>query len=161
RMGRAEMRRIHVDLGALVERVRHDLEPEAAGRDVVWDVGPLPEVQADPAMLCLVLHNLLSNALKFSRSRDVARITVDGAEEGDEVVVRIADNGVGFDMLYVDKLFNVFQRLHTAEQAEGTGIGLANVRRIIQRHGGRTWAEGHPGRGATFFFSLPRVAEGS
>jgi PAS domain S-box-containing protein len=158
RMGRTEMRRTRVNMGQLVEGVRRELDGEAAGRTVAWEVGELPEVQGDPAMLRLAVQNLLSNALKFSRCRDRAEVAVDCTAGEQEAVFRVRDNGIGFDMKYVDKLFNVFQRLHSAEQAEGTGIGLANVRRIVQRHGGRTWAEGAPGRGATFYFTLPLVA---
>jgi PAS domain S-box-containing protein len=159
RMGRAELRQSRVALGPLVEEVRAQLAPEAQGRRVVWEVGPLPEVRADPAMLRLVLHNLLSNALKYTRPREEARLWVAARRlPGGEVEVEVADNGVGFEMEYVDKLFGVFQRLHTAEQFEGTGIGLANVRRIISRHGGRTWARGEVGKGAAFGFTLPAAA---
>ncbi|NMO16139.1 PAS domain-containing protein [Pyxidicoccus fallax] len=156
RMGRTEMKKSTVSLGELVAEAQRDLAPEAEGRKVQWRVGALPTVRADSALLRLVLKNLLSNALKYSRTREEAVIEV-WAQEGDgEVEVLVRDNGVGFEMQYVDKLFGVFQRLHRAEQFEGTGIGLANVRRIIARHGGRTWAEGAVGQGATFHFTLPR-----
>jgi PAS domain S-box-containing protein len=158
RMGRAELRQSRVDLGALVREVRHGLEPDMKGRDVEWRVGELPVVKADPVLLRQVLLNLLANALKYTRLREHALIEVGAREELDEVEVWVRDNGVGFDMRYVDKLFGVFQRLHTVEQFEGTGIGLANVRRIISRHGGRTWAEGALNQGATFHFTLPRAA---
>jgi PAS domain S-box-containing protein len=155
RMGRAEVKKQRVALGALVDEVRRELAPEAEGRSITWRVEALPEVRADPALLHAVLKNLLSNALKYSRPVPQPLIEVGARREGAETVVWVRDNGVGFDMQYVGKLFGVFQRLHTAEEFEGTGIGLANVRRIIQRHGGRTWAEGQPGQGATFFFTLP------
>jgi PAS domain S-box-containing protein len=155
RMGRQEMRKLPVDLGELMQRLQRELAPEQAGRDVRWSLGQLPTVVADPALLRLALKNLLENALKYTRPRALATIEVSAEKTADEVVVRIADNGVGFDMQYADKLFGVFQRLHTAEQFEGTGIGLANVRRIINRHGGRVWAEAKPEQGATFTFTLP------
>lgn len=155
RMGRAELRKKTVDLRALVEEVRHEMEADAVGRSVEWRIGALPQVEADPTLLRQVVRNLLGNALKYTRPRPRAVIEVDAREVKGEVEIGVRDNGVGFEMQYVDKLFGVFQRLHTAEQFEGTGIGLANVRRIISRHGGRTWAEGAVGQGATFHFSLP------
>jgi PAS domain S-box-containing protein len=154
RMGRTELCQSRIDMGELVASVRSDLEEESE-REVVWHLSELPEVCGDAAMLRLVVHNLLSNALKFTRGRAPAEIGVDATAEGPVVAFRVWDNGVGFDMKYAGKLFNVFQRLHPREQVEGTGIGLANVRRIIQRHGGRTWAEGSPGAGAAFYFTLP------
>ncbi len=159
RMGRAELRQSRVDLSALVDEVRRELEVDAAGRGVEWRVGPLPEVRADPALLRQVVRNLLGNALKYTRPRPQAVIEVGARETQGEVEVWVRDNGVGFDMRFADKLFGPFQRLHTAEEFEGSGIGLANVRRIISRHGGRTWAEGEVGKGATVFFSLPQSQE--
>ena len=158
RMGRAEMRQSRVDLGQLVEEARRDLTPETTGRQVEWRVGSLPSVEGDPALLRQVIHNLLANALKYTRPKPEALIEVGARETETEVAVWVRDNGVGFEMQYVDKLFGVFQRLHTAEEFEGTGIGLANVRRIVSRHGGRTWAEGAVGQGATFTFTLPRAS---
>lgn len=158
RMGRAELRQSRVDLRQLVEEARHDLMPEAAERKVEWRVGDLPTVEGDAALLRQVIHNLLANALKYTRPKPEALIEVGARETESEVAVWVRDNGVGFEMQYVDKLFGVFQRLHTAEEFEGTGIGLANVRRIVSRHGGRTWAEGAVGQGATFTFTLPRAS---
>jgi|GEM_PF-1060535 PAS domain S-box-containing protein len=159
RMGRAEMRSTRVDLNQLVDVVRREFEIETRSRDLEWRVGQLPEVQADPALLRLVLGNLLGNAVKYTRTRERAVIEVGstGGSESEHVIF-VKDNGVGFDMRYSDKLFGVFQRLLRADQFEGTGIGLANVRRIISRHGGRTWAEGQVDVGATITFTLPKQA---
>lgn len=157
RMGRTALRISDVELAKLTEDVRRELEPETQGRKMEWQVAPLPVVRGDPALLRLVLHNLLGNAIKYTRPRDPARVELDSYEQDGSVVIRVRDNGVGFDPQYTDKLFGVFQRLHKPEEFEGTGIGLANVRRIIQRHGGRTWAEGVLDQGATFYFSLPRA----
>jgi light-regulated signal transduction histidine kinase (bacteriophytochrome) len=158
RMGRDEMFKSQVDLNELVQDVIQEFKPEARGRDMQWEVSPLPLVTGDQAMLRVVLVNLISNALKFTRPRKIARIEI-GCERKDEteVIIFVRDNGVGFDMNYVEKLFGVFQRLHRQEDFEGTGIGLANVRRVISRHGGRAWAEGESDHGATFYFSLPQV----
>jgi two-component system, sensor histidine kinase and response regulator len=156
RLGRAEMRRTHVNLQELLEKVVEELQPETVGRNIVWKKGPLPMVQADPSLLRQVLINLLFNAVKYSRPRDPAEIEIGCRSEAKETVIFVRDNGVGFDMRYAEKLFGVFQRLHSKEEFEGTGVGLANVRRIIARHGGRTWAEAKVDEGATFYFSLPR-----
>jgi PAS domain S-box-containing protein len=157
RMGREEMRKNQVELNKLVREIVQGMEQEAEGRAIQWVVGDLPVVTADPSMLKLVLVNLLSNAQKFTQKKPHARIEIGcRSDSGTEYMFFIRDNGAGFDMRYVDKLFGVFQRLHRQEEFEGTGIGLANVRRIIQRHGGRTWAEGEIDKGATFYFSLPR-----
>ncbi|KAB1080747.1 ATP-binding protein [Methylobacterium soli] len=161
-MGRNSLNRVTGDMNALVEEVRRktmrDVAPE---RTVRWEVGSLGRAYADPFMLRLVIENLLSNALKYSRDRSEAVIEVGRLPPKDgEAVFFVRDNGVGFDMAYVDKLFGVFQRLHRVEEFEGTGIGLANVRRIVERHGGRTWAEGRLGEGATFHFTLPLREDG-
>jgi PAS domain S-box-containing protein len=157
RMGRAELRQQTVELEALVHEAVATLQTDLNGRNISWKIAPLPQVQADAAMLRQVLVNLISNAIKYSRPRNPAVIEIGcAAETPGEYQFFVRDNGVGFDMEYVDKLFGVFQRLHRAEEFEGTGIGLANVRRIILRHGGRTWAEGKVDAGATFHCTLPK-----
>jgi signal transduction histidine kinase len=156
RLGRVEMSREPVSLKQLTEEALQELQPEVEGREIVWSIGEMPVVEGNREMLRTVVVNLLSNAIKFTRTRRPAQIEVGcrRALEG-EAVCFVRDNGVGFDMRYAGKLFGVFQRLHRARDFEGTGIGLANVQRIILRHLGRVWAEGEVGRGATFYFSLP------
>ncbi len=156
RTARAELRFTGVRLADLIQGCLRDLQPEIKDREVEWVIAPLPEVRGDPALLRQVLLNLLSNALKYTRPRHPARIEVGTGANEKEHVLYVADNGVGFDMRYAHKLFGVFQRLHRAADFEGTGIGLANVRRIVHRHGGRTWAEGALNQGATFYFTLPK-----
>jgi PAS domain S-box-containing protein len=155
RIGRAEMHKVRVNLGDLVKDVRRDLQSQTENRRVQWVVADLPEVLADPFLLRQALFNLLANALKYTRTRPEVRIEIGVEATEREYIFYVRDNGVGFDMKYSAKLFGVFQRLHSASEFEGTGIGLANVRRIVQRHGGRTWAEGAVDGGATFYFSLP------
>lgn len=155
RMGRAELRFSPVDLNAMVREIITSLEPETKDRKINWQLDPLPPVKADPAMMRQVYANLIANAVKYSRNRAVAEIAIGSQVAPTEITLFVRDNGAGFDMKYAEKLFGVFQRLHSAEEFEGTGIGLANVRRIIARHGGRTWAEGEAGKGATFYFTLP------
>jgi signal transduction histidine kinase len=155
RMGRAEMKSDTVILDNLVEQAIRILEMETRGRRIEWKIAPLPNVTGDTAMLRIVLANLISNAVKYTSTRDPACIEIgcSGTQNGRaEIFVR--DNGVGFDMQYAHKLFGVFQRLHRQEEFEGTGIGLATVRRIIARHGGTVRAEGELDRGATFSFSI-------
>jgi PAS domain S-box-containing protein len=155
RMGRAELRETRVDLNDLVRETMTHLETETRGRHIAWTIPPLPDVKGDPAMLKQVFGNLLGNAVKFTRPRDMAQIEIGQAgEEDGQRIFFVRDNGAGFDMKYADKLFGVFERLHRAEEFEGTGIGLANVQRIIARHGGRIWAEAAPDKGATFYFTL-------
>jgi len=156
RMGRQEMLHSTVNLNQLIKTVIHDLRLDLQGTTISWTIGSLPEVPGDPAMLRQVFMNLLSNAVKFTANRPKPRIEIGASRDSaGEVTVFVRDNGVGFDMQYVNKLFCVFQRLHRNDEFEGTGIGLANVRRIIHRHGGRTWAEGAIDQGATFYVSLP------
>ena len=157
RMGRAEMLHTRVDLNQVVRMAQRDAMHADPARSVNWVINPLPEVAGDPSMLQLVFANLLSNAFKYSRTREQATIEV-GCQDGNpgEVVVFVRDNGVGFDMAYANRLFGVFQRLHRAEEFEGTGIGLANVQRIVARHGGRVWAESELDKGATFYVALPK-----
>ncbi|HSU54529.1 MAG TPA: ATP-binding protein, partial [Candidatus Dormibacteraeota bacterium] len=157
RTARAELTKASTPLGQLVEACIRDLHQETRDRDVEWVIRDLPEVEADNALLRQVLLNLLANALKYTRPRKTAHIEIGCSRTDTEHIIFVRDNGVGFDMRYAHKLFGVFQRLHRASDFEGTGVGLANVRRIIHRHGGRTWAEGELGKGATFFLSLPRT----
>ncbi len=161
RMGRSEMRLIPVDLGQLVKATLADLQQDTQGRSIAWTIAELPAVHGDQAMLRQVLANLIGNAVKYTRTRDIARIEIGCSSDEKELTVFVRDNGAGFDMQYVHKLFGVFQRLHSATDFEGTGIGLANVRRIVSRHGGRTWAEGEIDAGATIYFSLPTCKEAS
>jgi len=157
RSSRAPIFNSQVALDKLVQSVMRDLRFEWEARQIEWVIERLPTVEGDPTLLRQVLFNLIGNALKFSRKRDKARIEVSASDQGSEWLIQVRDNGAGFDMQYAGKLFGVFQRLHPATDFEGIGIGLANVRRIVQRHGGRTWAEGSPGAGATFYFSLPKA----
>jgi signal transduction histidine kinase len=155
----ARLERQHValektDLNAIVRRVIHDLQGDIGSRTVEWTCEPLPAVECDPGLMKHVFTNLMSNAVKYTGKREVAKISIGVQQSADGLVIAISDNGAGFDQRYQDKLFGVFQRLHRADEFEGTGIGLATVRRIIHKHGGRIWAQGEPERGATFFFTL-------
>jgi len=157
RMSRGDLRRAKVASESLVHEVKDAMQGETNSRRIIWKIDGLPQVEADAPMLRQVWANLIGNAVKYSRTRDPAEIEIGCDTVNDEFVFFVRDNGVGFDMQYVDKLFGVFQRLHRADEFEGTGIGLANVRRIVSRHGGRTWAESNGDGGATFFFSLPKT----
>lgn len=161
RMGRQELTRARVDLDELVHNVIGELEPETKGRVIHWQVAKLPVVTGDRAMVRVALVNLISNALKFTKQRAQADIVIDCQRDDTETIISVRDNGAGFDMRYSSKLFSVFERLHNSGEFEGTGIGLANVHRVISRHGGRTWAEGKVDGGATFYFSLPQARDGS
>jgi chemotaxis family two-component system sensor kinase Cph1 len=160
-MGRAALRLSDVNLSALVESIRRELAPDCEGRQIEWHVQSMPVVVADAAFIHMALRNLISNALKYSRTREQAVIEIGAEQRAEETIVYVRDNGVGFNMQYANKLFGVFQRLHRMEEFEGTGIGLASVRRIIERHDGQVWANGEVDQGATFFFSLPRLAYAS
>jgi PAS domain S-box-containing protein len=158
RIGRAEARKTTVNLDLLVKEVLSEVAQDMSmnGRNIAWKISALPELYGDRSMLRVALVNLISNAVKFTRTRSAAEIEIGCLQQDkDEMVVFIKDNGVGFDMRYVDKLFGVFRRLHSSDAFEGNGIGLATVQRIILRHGGKVWAEGSVDRGATFFLSLP------
>jgi len=160
RVGRAELVKTEVDLTALVREALGDFEVETQARTLAWKIHPLPVVLADRSLLRMVLVNLISNAIKFTAGRVAASIEIGAApDQPGETVCFIRDNGAGFNPKYASKLFGVFQRLHSHDEFEGTGIGLANVQRIILRHGGRTWAEGAVDAGATFYFSIPKRSE--
>ncbi|MYN39811.1 GAF domain-containing protein [Duganella sp. FT109W] len=154
-MGRAALRPVPVRMEQLVRSCIDKLAPDLPSHRIEWVIEPLPEIIADPTFLQLALYNLLSNAVKFTSTRDPAVIRISSVQLPGETVFHVADNGVGFNMDYAHKLFGVFQRLHRMEDFQGTGIGLANVRRIIERHGGRVWAHSVPGEGATFSFAIP------
>jgi light-regulated signal transduction histidine kinase (bacteriophytochrome) len=160
RMGRAELRCRRINMDGLVKEARDLIRQDLQDREILWKVDVLPEVSADPEMLQMVVTNLIANAVKFTRQKERAVIEIGIVEDQpNEVVFFVKDNGSGFDMRYQGKLFGLFQRLHHEKDFEGTGLGLANVRRIIARHGGRVWAEGKVGEGATFYFSLPKEAD--
>ncbi len=162
RTSRAEPMFLDFDLGPLVQDVKNELMQGAAGRDIRWEIGALPKVRADPRLLRIALVNLMGNAFKFTGHSDPAVIAIDAQSgDGGEVVLHVRDNGAGFDMAYADKLFGVFQRLHSEADFAGTGIGLATVRRVIKRLGGQVWAVGEVGKGATFSVSLKAAGTGT
>ena len=157
RIGQAELQKTAVNLDVLVQEAMVDFQADTKERTIVWNIHPLPSVRADRALLGMVLVNLISNAVKFTGNRAAAKIEIGSIPgENNETVIFIRDNGAGFEQQYAGKLFGVFQRLHAQDEFEGTGIGLANVQRIILRHGGRVWAEGVLDGGATFYFSIPK-----
>ena len=159
RVGRTETKKVWVNLEQLVREVVAELSQGTRDRQIDWTIDALPVCYGDRSMLKLVIVNLLSNAVKFTRMRSPARIEIGSVLRNNEPEMFVRDNGVGFDMQYANKLFGVFQRLHRAEQFEGTGIGLATVQRIIQRHGGKVRGEGEVDQGATFYFSLPNAID--
>ncbi len=155
RIARHEMRQQDCDMNRLVQQVIEEMAMTIGDRKISWDISPLPKLSGDRALLKQVWFNLLSNAVKYTGQREHAQISIGCRPDGEFMEFFVRDNGAGFDMRYIAKLFGVFQRLHTMKEFEGTGIGLANVRRIVNRHGGKTWAEGKVNEGATFYFSLP------
>lgn len=155
RLKRQEFKVTDIDMGALAKEIFEELSAVSQGRKIKLVVNNPPQGSGDPSMVRQVMVNLLSNALKFTRKRDEAVIEIGGINRNHEAVFYVKDNGVGFDMAETEKLFGVFQRLHSADEYEGTGVGLAIVQRIIARHGGRVWAEGQIEHGATFYFTLP------
>jgi light-regulated signal transduction histidine kinase (bacteriophytochrome) len=161
RIGRQRLVRTPTDLNSLVGDALKNLQPEYEGRQIDWRIGELPAVECDPGLTRELFANLLSNAVKYTRPRDKAVIEVGRATTNGAHTIFIRDNGAGFDQRYANKLFGLFQRLHTAEEFEGTGVGLATVQRIVQKHGGRIWAEAEVDKGATFFFTLDGKPPGS
>lgn len=159
RMGRSQLYRTRVDFSALVNEIRRELDEEAKGRTIVWNIGTMPVVFGDLVMLRLLVRNLMENAVKYTKTREEAVIEISCRDAGKEWVFSVGDNGVGFDMQYSDKIFGVFQRLHRIEDFPGTGIGLANVRRVVERHGGRIWVEARENEGAKFHFTLPKPTD--
>lgn len=157
RVGRLALSPTRVDMEAMARGVYKELEPALGDRTIEFKVGTLPEADTDPSMIKRVFTNLFDNAIRYSAPNEDALIEVEGHIENHEAVYSVTDNGVGFDMRYVDKLFGVFQRLHGPQQFSGTGIGLSIVKRIIARHGGRVWAVGELGKGASFYFTLPQA----
>jgi light-regulated signal transduction histidine kinase (bacteriophytochrome) len=153
-IGRTEPSRVATDLNLLLEEVLADLQPECEGRQIDWRIGDLSPVDCDPGLVRQIFVNLISNAVKYTRRREIAVIEVGQVEEMGASVIFIRDNGAGFDERYADKLFGVFQRLHRADDFEGTGVGLSIVQRIIKKHGGEIWAKGEVDKGATFSFAL-------
>jgi light-regulated signal transduction histidine kinase (bacteriophytochrome) len=154
RVGRREIRWELTGLSAIAAEVIADLKREQPQRGIEWRIGTLPFVECDSGLIKVAFENLFSNAVKFTRTRDVAVIEAGTTSENGRPVVFVRDNGVGFNMRYADKLFGVFQRLHRHEDFEGTGVGLATVQRIVRKHGGRVWAEAELDKGATFYFTL-------
>jgi light-regulated signal transduction histidine kinase (bacteriophytochrome) len=159
RTGRQEMQQMKLDMNSLIQEVVRFYADETESRNIEWEISAMPTIKGDLSLLRMVWNNLVSNAVKFTREREHPQIKIGYTEEKKEYIFYVRDNGAGFDMRYVHKLFGVFQRLHTKQQFEGTGIGLANVQRIILKHGGRTWAESELDQGATFYFSIPKIKE--
>ena len=161
RTGRAELHLEIVDMEKALQEVLEMQKRSETNQKVEWVIGIIPKVYGDYTLLKQVWANLIDNALKYSRKNNTPKIEVTSKEEENEIIFQVKDNGVGFDMQYATKLFGVFQRMHLAEEFEGTGIGLATIKRIIVRHGGRIWADAEVNRGATFYFALPKLKEGN
>jgi light-regulated signal transduction histidine kinase (bacteriophytochrome) len=156
RLGRAEVKETTIAMGALANEAYAEAKKVVPDRDIEFVMGTLPDIEGDSDLIRQVWANLFTNAVKFTGKREKAKIEVGSISDGKSVTYYVKDNGAGFDMQYVGKLFGVFQRLHSVEEFEGTGIGLANVKRIVERHGGSVRAEGKVGEGATFYFTLPK-----
>ncbi|HET6219653.1 MAG TPA: ATP-binding protein [Acidobacteriaceae bacterium] len=161
RIGRRELARVVTDLDSLVKDVLVDMQPEFEGRRIDWQIADLPSIECDPALVKQVFTNLLSNAVKYTRAREIAVIEVGRIEEEEVPVFFVRDNGAGFDQRYAGKLFGVFERLHRADEFEGTGVGLSTVQRIVRKHGGEIWAKAEVDKGATFFFALAARGAGA
>ncbi len=158
-MGRVRIAPVRIDVNKIVAEVRRSLDLDLRERTVDWRVNDLPAAWGDASLIRQALFNLVSNAVKYTRNKEIATIEIGGWSGETETTYYVRDNGIGFDMAYADKLFQVFQRLNRTEDFEGNGIGLALVRRIVDRHGGRTWASGQVGQGATFYIALPNRTE--
>ena len=161
RIGRHAVRRENIRLNTVIEEIIFLLKPETEGRKIEWKIVKLPIFQCDPVLVKQVVQNLVTNALKFTRPRTQTVIEIGHENRNGQTAIFVRDNGVGFSMKYADKLFGVFQRLHSVQEFEGTGVGLAIVQRIVTKHGGRAWAEGKPNKGATFSFDLPKTTSAS
>ncbi|MGB3654653.1 MAG: ATP-binding protein [Rivularia sp. (in: cyanobacteria)] len=157
--GRFEMFYSTIDMNSLVEEVKQQIISQTKGRTIIWDVESLPTIKGDRTLIRIVWQNLIENAVKYTGNKDIAEINIGSITNSSEITFFIKDNGVGFDMRYVEKIFGIFQRLHTSEEFEGTGIGLANVQRIIHRHQGKIWAESAVDEGTKIYFSLPINSE--
>jgi light-regulated signal transduction histidine kinase (bacteriophytochrome) len=157
-IGRKELACVATDLNDMVKEVLADLQPECEDRQIDWRIGELSSIECDPGLVKQVFANLLSNAVKYTRKREIAVIEVGQVEEDHVSVIFVRDNGAGFDERYAGKLFGVFQRLHRAEDFEGTGVGLSTVQRIVNKHGGAVWAKGEVDKGATFFLTFTAKA---
>ena len=154
---RSELRKVPIDMNKIIDNAKNQLQYPTNNRKITWQISKFPIVLGDYNLLLLVWINLLENAVKYTRKREETIIKIDFEEDMNNIIFSVTDNGVGFDMQYASKLFGLFQRLHSSSEFEGTGIGLANVQRIIAKHGGRTWAKSEIDNGATFYFSLPKI----